>query len=55
MLHYSRIKTVLLVQFFDTSELSALTQALLSEGLNEEEVRAVIFGNEILVFQKYLP
>jgi len=41
--------------YFDTSELSALTQALLDEGLNEEEIRAVMGGNQIRFFQKYLP
>jgi microsomal dipeptidase-like Zn-dependent dipeptidase len=32
-----------------------LTQALLDEGLNEEEIRAVMGGNQIRFFQKYLP
>jgi microsomal dipeptidase-like Zn-dependent dipeptidase len=41
--------------YFDTSELAALTQALLDEGLNEEEIRAVMGGNQIRFFQKYLP
>ena len=41
--------------YFDTSELSALTQALLDEGLNEAEIRAVMGGNQIRFFQKYLP
>jgi len=41
--------------YFDTSELSALTQALLNEGLSEEEIRAVMGGNQIRFFQKYLP
>ena len=41
--------------YFDTSELSVLTQALLDEGLNEEEIRAVMGGNQIRFFQKYLP
>jgi len=41
--------------YFDTSELSALTQALLDEGLSEEEIRAVMGGNQIRFFQKYLP
>jgi microsomal dipeptidase-like Zn-dependent dipeptidase len=41
--------------YFDTSELSVLTQALLDEGLNEEEIRAVMGGNQIHFFQKYLP
>ena len=41
--------------YFDTSELPALTQALLDEGLNEDEIRAVMGGNQIRFFQKYLP
>ena len=41
--------------YFDTAELSALTQALLDEDLNEEEVRAVMGGNQIRFFRKYLP
>jgi len=41
--------------YFDTSELSALTQALLNEGLNEKQIRAVMGGNQIRFFQKYLP
>lgn len=41
--------------FFDTSELSALTQALMDEGLSEEEIRAVMGGNQIRFFKKYLP
>jgi len=41
--------------YFDTSELSALTQALLDAGLNEEEIRAVMGGNQIRFFRKYLP
>jgi len=41
--------------YFDTSELSALTQALLDVGLNEKEIRAVMGGNQIRFFQKYLP
>jgi len=41
--------------YFDTSELSVLTQALLDEGLSEEEIRAVMGGNQIRFFQKYLP
>ena len=41
--------------YFDTSELSVLTQALLDEGLNEEEIRAVMGGNQIRFFRKYLP
>lgn len=41
--------------YFDTSELSALTQALLDAGLNEQEIRAVMGGNQIRFFRKYLP
>ena len=41
--------------YFDTSELSALTQALLDAGLSEREIRAVMGGNQIRFFQKYLP
>ena len=41
--------------YFDTSELSVLTQALLNEGLNEKQIRAVMGGNQIRFFQKYLP
>jgi len=41
--------------YFDTSELSALTQALLTEGLNEKQIRAVMGGNQIRFFQNYLP
>ncbi len=41
--------------YFDTSELPALTQALLDEGLNEEEIRAVMGGNQIRFFRQYLP
>ena len=41
--------------YFDTSELSALTQALLDEGLHENEIRAVMGGNQIRFFEKYLP
>lgn len=41
--------------YFDTSELAALTQALLHEGLGEEDIRAVMGGNQIRFFQKYLP
>ncbi len=41
--------------YFDTSELAALTQALLDEGLNEEEMRAVMGDNQIRFLQKYLP
>ena len=41
--------------YFDTSELSALTQALLNEGLDEKQIRAVMGGNQIRFFQSYLP
>lgn len=41
--------------YFDTSELSVLTQALLDEGLNEKDIRAVMGGNQIRFFQKHLP
>ena len=41
--------------YFDTSELSALTQALLNEGLDEKQIRAVMGGNQIRFFQNYLP
>ena len=41
--------------YFDTSELSALTQALLDEGLNEQQIRAVMGGNQIRFFKQYLP
>ncbi len=41
--------------YFDTSELSVLTQALLDEGLNENEIRAVMGGNQIRFFERQLP
>jgi len=41
--------------YFDTSELSALTQALLDEGLNENQIRAVMGGNQIRFFERQLP
>ena len=41
--------------YFDTSELAVLTQALLDEGLGEEDIRAVMGGNQIRFFRKYLP
>ena len=41
--------------YFDTSELSALTQALLNEGMSEQEIRAVMGGNQIRFFQRWLP
>jgi membrane dipeptidase len=40
---------------FDTSELSVLTQALLDEGLNENQIRAVMGGNQIRFFERHLP
>jgi len=43
------------IVYFDTSELSVLTQALLDESLNEEKIRAVMGGNQIRFFRKYLP
>jgi len=41
--------------YFDASELAALTQALLDEGLNEAQIRAVMGANQIRFFLKYLP
>nr|ABB79935.1 predicted Zn-dependent dipeptidase [uncultured bacterium pES01019D12] len=41
--------------YFDTSELSALTQALLNEGLSDKQIRAVMGGNQIRFFRKHLP
>jgi microsomal dipeptidase-like Zn-dependent dipeptidase len=41
--------------YFDTSELAALTQALLDEGLSADVIREVMGGNQIRFFQKYLP
>ena len=41
--------------YFDTSELSVLTEALLDEGLNENLIPAVMGGNQIRFFEKYLP
>jgi len=41
--------------YFDTSELSVLTQALLNEGLSGQQIRAVMGGNQIRFFRKYLP
>ena len=41
--------------YFDTSELSVLTQALLDEGLNENQIRAVMGGNQIRFFEQNLP
>ncbi len=41
--------------YFDASELAALTQALLNEGLNEQQIRAVMGANQIRFFQRYLP
>ena len=41
--------------YCDTSELAALTQALLDQGLRHAEIRAVMGGNQIRFFRKYLP
>ena len=41
--------------YFDTSELSVLTQALMDEGLNENQIRAVMGGNQIRFFERHLP
>ncbi len=41
--------------YFDTSELAVLTQALLGAGLSEDVIRAVMGGNQIRFFRKYLP
>jgi microsomal dipeptidase-like Zn-dependent dipeptidase len=41
--------------WFDTSELAVLTQALLNEGLSDDEIRAVMGGNQIRFFRQYLP
>lgn len=41
--------------YFDTSELSVLTQALLDEGLHENVIRAVMGGNQLRFFEKHLP
>jgi microsomal dipeptidase-like Zn-dependent dipeptidase len=40
---------------FDVSELAALTQALLGQGLRHMQIRAVMGGNQIRYLQKYLP
>lgn len=40
---------------FDTSELAALTAALLDAGLEEDTIRAVMGGNEIRFFRQHLP
>lgn len=40
---------------FDTSELIALTQALLDQGLRHMQIRAIMGGNEIRFLDKYLP
>ena len=40
---------------FDASELAALTQALMEEGLNSETIRAVMGGNAIRFFLENLP
>ncbi|CAD0183315.1 hypothetical protein RUESEDTHA_00179 [Ruegeria sp. THAF57] len=39
---------------FDTSELAALTSALLTEGLTEDQVRKVMGGNMVRVFRQQL-
>ena len=41
--------------YFDTSELSALTQALLDEGLSHATIRAVMGANQLRFFRQYLP
>ncbi len=41
--------------YFDTSELAALTQALLNEDLSDDAIRAVMGGNQIRFLQRYLP
>jgi membrane dipeptidase len=41
--------------YFDASELSVLTQALLNEGLSEKQIRTVMGGNQIRFFRKHLP
>lgn len=41
--------------YFDTSDLAALTQTLLDEGLSADVVHAVMGGNQICFFQKHLP
>ncbi|MFT6450983.1 MAG: microsomal dipeptidase-like Zn-dependent dipeptidase [Halocynthiibacter sp.] len=40
---------------FDTSELAALTQALMEEGVGEADIRAVMGGNMIRFLQSALP
>lgn len=40
---------------FDSSELAALTQALLDEGLDNEQIRAVMGGNQVRFFRENLP
>ncbi|WP_434288001.1 dipeptidase [Celeribacter sp. SCSIO 80788] len=40
---------------FDTSELAALTQALMDEGLSETEITAVMGGNMVRVLRQVLP
>lgn len=40
---------------FDASELIALTQALLDQGLRHMQIRAIMGGNEIRFLNKYLP
>lgn len=41
--------------YFDTSELAALTQALLDEGVSSEDIRAVMGENAIRFFLENLP
>jgi len=41
--------------YFDTSEIVVLTQALLDQGLRHAEIRAIMGGNQIRFFRKYLP
>jgi Zn-dependent dipeptidase, microsomal dipeptidase homolog len=40
---------------FDTSELAALTQAMLDQGLSEVEITAVMGGNMMRVLRQVLP
>ncbi len=41
--------------YFDVSDLAVLTQALLDEGLGEKDIRAVMGGNQVRFFLRYLP
>lgn len=41
--------------YFDTSEMAALTHALLNEGLSDAEIRAVMGANQIDFLRKWLP